>query len=202
MFGGDRLRINSPDSSPSLRSPARIRAPFLARPLARYSPLFFVLGFLAVLAVPALYTHHRNPDLLPSFFTASVPAHIVTPSGGNLELAYTLEARLSDLLARPALAQWEAELPSRHACPMFTYSRNTYFFHTDDKIQLWGSIGPTDVRRYRSKMVEYLRKVERSGKKLVWEKSMEDGVPKELRRGLIMSGGEKVSVSGRDSSRT
>jgi hypothetical protein len=60
-------------------------------------------------------------------------------------------------------------------------------------MQLWQSIGQTEIRKYRSKMVEYLRKVEREGKKLVWDKSMEDGVPKESRRGLIMSGGEGVS---------
>lgn len=46
-------------------------------------------------------------------------------------------------------------------------------------------------------MVEYMRKVERDGKNLVWDKSMEEGVPKESRRGLIMSGGEKVRLSKR-----
>ena len=46
-------------------------------------------------------------------------------------------------------------------------------------------------------MVEYMRKVERDGKNLVWDKSMEEGVPKESRRGLIMSGGEKVCLSKR-----
>jgi len=124
MFATDRLLIDSPDASPkTLGSPHRIRTPFLPRSLQRYSPLFFILAFLAVLAVPALYTHHQNPELLPSLFTATVPDHIVVPSGGRADLPYTLEARLANLLARPALAQWEAELPSRHGCPMFTYSR-------------------------------------------------------------------------------
>ena len=78
---------------------------------------------------------------------------------------------------------------------MYTYARNTYFFHDGDKPQQWEKIGPTEIRRYRQKMVEYLRSVEREGGKLVWEKGMDDAVPKESRRGLIYTGGEGVSDS-------
>lgn len=76
---------------------------------------------------------------------------------------------------------------------MFTYSRNTYFFHNEEKGGQWESVGPTEIRKYRSKMVDYLRDVERSGGKLVWEKGMDDHVPVDKRRGLILTGGQGVS---------
>lgn len=155
--------------------------------------LLMVLAAMGVLILPALYTHHRDPTYIPSLFHSSLPAHIVVPSGGNNDLPMTLEARLTDLLARPALEQWEAELASRHGCPFYTYSRNTYFFHTEDKVRLWEGISKSDIRRYRSKMVEYLRNVEREGQKLVWEKGMDDHVPLDRRRGLIFTGGKGVS---------
>lgn len=154
--------------------------------------LLLVLAAVGVLILPALYTHHRDPTYIPSLFQTSLPAHIVVPSGGN-DLPMTLEARLTDLLARPALEQWETELASRHGCPFYTYSRNTYFFHTEDKVKLWEGISKSDIRRYRSKMVEYLRNVEREGQKLVWEKGMDDHVPLDKRRGLIFTGGKGVS---------
>lgn len=123
--------------------------------------------------------------------------HIPQASGGlaeHLNIPLTLEARLSYLLSRPALHQWEAELPSRHGCPFYTYSRNTYFFH-DGKPEQWEQISPTDIRRYRSKMVDHLRSVEREGGKLVWDPSMEKDTPKDMRRGIILTGNEGVRLS-------
>ncbi|KAK1927346.1 mannosyltransferase putative-domain-containing protein [Papiliotrema laurentii] len=182
---GASLRISSPGAPPSPPlHPIRPSKVFRI-------PLFFALGLLLSLSLSALYAHHARPDLLPSFLVfSSTPSHIPRPSGGIHDLPLTLEVRLSWLLSRPALAQWEAELPSRHACPMFTYSRNTYFFHNGDVTDHWAAIGPTEIRKYRSKMVEYLRNVERQGGKLVWEKGMDDHVPKHLRRGLILTGGQ------------
>jgi alpha 1,2-mannosyltransferase len=69
-----------------------------------------------------------------------------------------------------------------------------YFFH-EGKQEQWERITPSDIRRYRSKIVDYLRGVERDGGKLVWDKSMEDGVPKEMRRGIIYAAGEGVSTA-------
>lgn len=177
---------STPPSSPKISAKKR--------KMGRPNALLILFGVLFALSLPALWAHHTNPELIPSFFTAStIPTHIPQPSGGIHDVPLTLEARLSWLLSRPALAQWEAELPSRHACPMFTYSRNTYFFHNGDITNHWESIGPTEIRKYRSKMVEYLRDVEREGGKLVWEKGMDDHVPENLRRGLILTGGQGVS---------
>jgi alpha 1,2-mannosyltransferase len=123
--------------------------------------------------------------------------HVPVANGGipeNIDVPLTLEARLSYLLSRPALWQWEAELPSRHKCPFYTYNRNVYFFH-DGKPEQWERVSPTDIRRYRSKMVDYLRGVEREGGKLVWDPSMEAGVPKDQRKGIIYAAGEGVSGS-------
>lgn len=105
----------------------------------------------------------------------------------------TLEARLNYLLSRPALWQWEAELPSRHGCPFYTYNRNTYFFH-DGKPEQWEAVSPTDIKRYRTKIVDYFRQVEREGGKLIWEPEMELGVPLDQRRGLIYTAGDGVST--------
>lgn len=202
--GYDRVSTGSPISPPPRpSSPKRYPKPPGVRSLpcisSRSTVLFFILGFLIVTTLPLAYVHRENPAISPAiaFLTGSShpPPWIPTPSGGVPGLPFTLEARLTDLLARPALAQWEAELPSRHACPMYTYARNTYFFHDGDKPQQWEKIGPTEIRRYRQKMVEYLRSVEREGGKLVWEKGMDDVVPKESRRGLIYTGGEGVSGS-------
>jgi alpha 1,2-mannosyltransferase len=155
------------------------------------TPLLAAILFLLAVTLPAAYTHHRDPTIIPSFFTTTtLPPWIPAASGGIRGVPLTLEDRLSYLLSRPALAQWEAELPSRHACPFYTYSRNTYFFHGEDKQQFWEATGPDQIREYRSKMVEYLRNVERKGGKLVWEKGMDGGKPK---RGLIMTGGQGVS---------
>ena len=160
--------------------------------LSRPSPLLLFATVLALITLPVLYTHRDHPALSFNLFTPKIPSHIPPPSGGIPGLPYTLEARISNLLGRPALDQWEAELPNRHACPMYTYNRNAYFFH-DDKPGQWERIGRMEIRRYRSKMVDYLRGVEREGGRLVWEPDMERDVPKDQRRGLIYTGGEGVS---------
>ena len=78
---------------------------------------------------------------------------------------------------------------------MYTYSRNTYFFH-DGKDQRWAEVNKHDIHEYRARMVEYLRDIERDGAKLVWEEGMDSHVPVDMRRGLIMTGGDGVSGLG------
>jgi hypothetical protein len=132
--------------------------------------------------------HRHSPEL---------SSHIAPPSGGipdEEDVPLTLEARLKYLLERPALEQFEAELPNRHACPMFTYARNTYFFH-EGKDEHWKAITANDVRQYRRRMVDYFRDLDDDGKtKLVWDKSMEANTPADQRRGIIYTGGEGVSI--------
>ena len=161
----------------------------------------FLLLAVGLVSVPLLTHQSVSPSSIQSYFNSNLVTtdislqHIPLASGGlddNLNIPLTLEARLSYLLSRPALAQWEAELPNRHACPFYTFSRNTYFFH-DGKPEQWEQIGPAEIRRYRSKMVDYLRGVEREGGKLVWDKSLEKDTPKEMRRGIILTGNEGVS---------
>ncbi|GMK55928.1 hypothetical protein CspeluHIS016_0209840 [Cutaneotrichosporon spelunceum] len=120
----------------------------------------------------------------------SLANHIAPPSGGIPDsdgIPLTLEARLSDLLKRPALDQYEAELQNRYSCPMFTFARNTYFFH-EGKDQGWHSISKADVTRYRQKMVDYFRDLDRRNVPLVWDRSMAKGTPGSKRRGIIYTG--------------
>ncbi|WVR09404.1 hypothetical protein IAU60_006471 [Kwoniella sp. DSM 27419] len=168
----------------------------------RFRPLqaFIVLGLLVVITLPLAHYHREKvSDYFASEYVTTDLSiqHIPQASGGlpdHLKIPLTLEARLHYLLSRPALHQWEAELPNRHGCPFYTYSRNTYFFH-DGKPEQWEQIGPTDIRRYRSKMVDYLRGVERDGGKLVWDKSLEQHTPVEDRKGIIFTGGESKTVA-------
>lgn len=205
----------TPQSS-DLGSPATLHShphlptrssPLKPSPMSRFTSFrlrtvhVFLLFAVGLIVVP-LIVSHDNPHLKSYFDSNYVTTdlstqHIPTASGGlgdHLNIPLTLEARLSYLLSRPALHQWEAELPSRHGCPFYTYSRNTYFFH-DGKPEQWEKISPTDIRRYRSKMVDYLRGVEREGGKLVWDESMQKDTPKDMRRGIILTGNEGVGLS-------
>ena len=200
------VRTTSPDTPAStFSSPRYLSASPIPKRLRtiRPSQVLLLLSLGALITLPFLFTHHSSSSLIPSFLSFrtadSSTQHIPAATGGlpdHLSIPITLEARLSHLLSRPALEQWEAELGSRHSCPFYTYSRNTYFFH-DGKPEQWERIGSTDVRRYRSKMVDYLRGVERAGGKLVWEPSMEAHVSLQDRRGLIFTGDEGVSPSFR-----
>jgi len=194
------IRTTSPETPASASgSPRYLRASPIPKRIRtiRSSQILILLSLGAVITLPFLFASRTT--LLPSFLTsANDPStqHIPAATGGladELKIPLTLEARLSHLLSRPALHQWEAELGSRHGCPFYTYARNTYFFH-DGKPEQWEKIGPTDVRRYRSKMVDYLRRVEREGGKLVWEPSMEAHVSTKDRRGIILTGDVGVSI--------
>lgn len=193
--------------STELGSPPSIRgSPLRPSPMSRFSSFrlravhVFLLLAVGLITVPLIYSH--DDPRIKSYFSPNQyittdlsTQHIPIASGGlaeNLNIPLTLEARLSYLLSRPALHQWEAELPSRHGCPFYTYSRNTYFFH-DGKPEQWEQITPTDIRRYRSKMVDYLRGVEREGGKLIWDESMQKDTPNDMRRGIILTGNEGVS---------
>lgn len=131
---------------------------------------------------------HRHSELLS--------AHIPPATGGipdDDDVPLTLEARLKHLLQRPVLEQFEAELPNRHGCPFYTYSRNTYFFH-DGLDERWHKVTKDEVRRYRQKIVDFFRTLDRENKPIVWDKSMEENTPVDQRRGLIYTGGEGVSA--------
>lgn len=121
----------------------------------------------------------------------------IPPPTGGLDpsvIPLTLETRLQYLLARPELNQWEVEYSNRYKCPFYTYNRNTYFFHVDgNKPEQWEALNSGDVARYRHTLVDYLRKVEKQGEKLVWEDGMDSHVPKNERRGLIFTAGDGVS---------
>jgi alpha 1,2-mannosyltransferase len=204
----------SSSSLPSERSVSPKRQPPSARSCRLHRPLhpFQFLG-LIILIISLTFIHPHSRAFATSYFSSTsnylsdylsdspgsshAISHIPPPTGGvpsHLRIPLTLEARLSYLLSRPALWQYEAELPSRHKCPFYTYNRNVYFFH-EGKQEQWERITPSDIRRYRSKIVDYLRGVERDGGKLVWDKSMEEGVPKEMRRGIIYAAGEGVCVA-------
>jgi alpha 1,2-mannosyltransferase len=197
----------TPTTPYELASPHTIRSPSRPSSMSRLSNFrlravhVFLLLAVGLISVPLVTQKSVSPAAIQSYFNSNLITtdmslqHIPLASGGlddNLNIPLTLEARLSYLLSRPALAQWEAELPNRHACPFYTFSRNTYFFH-DGKPEQWEQIGPDEIRRYRSKMVDYLRGVEREGGKLVWDKSLEKDTPKDMRRGIILTGNEGVS---------
>ncbi|WVQ79578.1 hypothetical protein IAT38_001678 [Cryptococcus sp. DSM 104549] len=187
-------------SSPT--SPAPPRRPMNIPLPARLRPVHALLALAALLLV-ALPLGHYHRDTVTDYFAADYVStdlstqHIPAASGGldsASGIPLTLEARVQYLLSRPALAQWEAELPNRHGCPFYTYARNTYFFH-DGKPEQWEQIGPTEIRKYRNKIVEYFRGVEREGGKLVWDKEMEKGVAPADRRGIIFTGGEGKTLA-------
>ncbi|WWC90587.1 uncharacterized protein L201_005523 [Kwoniella dendrophila CBS 6074] len=161
---------------------------------------FLILSILAIITIPFIHYHRENVnDYFKSQYVSYdlSQKHIPIASGGlekHLNIPINLESRLHYLLSRPALFQWEAELQNRHSCPFYTFSRNTYFFH-DDKPEKWEKITPNEIRRYRSKIVDYLRSVEREGGKLVWDKSMESNVPEADRKGIILTGGEGKTLA-------
>lgn len=177
----------------------------------RFKPLQLAIlfGIGLLIGLPLLAGSERR-DQLKDYFAKtamggntfahpSLHTHIAPPSGGISDsegLPLTLEARLKHFLSLPALDQWEAELSNRYACPMFTYSRNTYFFH-DGKDEGWKKITKDDVRRYRQKMVDYFRELDREGTKLVWDRSMEAKTRRGERRGIIYTG----SGAGKDLAR-
>jgi alpha 1,2-mannosyltransferase len=191
------VTLASPPTIFSPSRPSKMSMSRIANFRLRAVHVFLVLA-VGLISIPLLT--HQSPQIKSYFNSDYVTTdmslqHIPIASGGlddHLNIPLTLEARLSYLLSRPALHQWEAELPSRHGCPFYTFSRNTYFFH-DGKPEQWEQIGPTEIRRYRSKMVDYLRGVEREGGKLVWDKSMEKDTPVNMRRGIILTGNEGVS---------
>nr|XP_031863937.1 uncharacterized protein CI109_000581 [Kwoniella shandongensis]KAA5531009.1 hypothetical protein CI109_000581 [Kwoniella shandongensis] len=188
---------SSGSSPPYLRPPPPMSSKrFRLRPVQA----FLILSIIAIITLPFL---HQNRETVSSYLSSKYVVtdvssqHIPQASGGlpgHLNIPLTLEARLSYLLSKPALEQWEAELPNRHGCPMFTFNRNEYFAHNGKEDQ-WRNVGTTDIRRYRSKMVDYLRGVEREGGKLVWDKSMEAHVPVSERRGIIFTGGEGKTLA-------
>ncbi|WWC63550.1 uncharacterized protein I303_106154 [Kwoniella dejecticola CBS 10117] len=198
---------SSRSSSPQTQSYLLKSSP-LAYPMSssskrfRIRPIqaFIILSILLVVSLPLL--HYRREEVKGYFQSNYIKTdisqkHIPPPSGGlseHLKIPLTLEARLNHLLAKPALWQWEMELQNRHQCPFYTFSRNTYFFH-DGKPEQWEKVSPTEIRRYRSKMIDYLRTVEREGGKLVWDDSMERDIPLEDRRGIILTGGEGKSLA-------
>lgn len=166
--------------------------------------LLILLGIVAIIGLPLIAGSDRRALVTAwamggnRFTPDDLKYHIAPPSGGIPDeegVPLNLEARLKHLLSRPALDQWEAELSNRYNCPFFTYARNTYFFHEqDNKDEKWKALTKDEVKTYRRKMVEYLRQLDRDGKKLVWDKSMEANTPVNQRRGIIYTGGEGKTI--------
>lgn len=181
-------------------SPAKSRS-LLASPFPRTLRLRPVHILLVILGFTVLgpILHPSSRSVAYSYLSSSSThaPHIQPPTGGldPKIVPMTLEARLSYLLQRPALDHNQADMPSRYNCPSFTYNRNYYFFH-DGKPEQWERVNAGDVMRYRNRMVDHLRTVEREGGKLVWEKGMDSAVPKDQRRGLIFTAGDIVSGGG------
>lgn len=166
----------------------------------RIRPLPVILGVLGLLLLAGPILHPTPRAAIHTYLhshNAPPPYDGAQPPTGGLDPAVvpmTLEARLSYLMDRPALDHNMAELPSRYGCPSLTYNRDWYFFHNEKKGQ-WEHLTGGDVLRYRNKLVEYLRTVEREGGKLVWEDGMDSHVPSSQRRGLIFTAGDGVSSS-------
>lgn len=192
--GGDGLA--SPSSGPLYNFVNVKRSPAVRARLVR-NILLILAGVL--LAVSIL--NSAQPDAVRdgmSVLGDKVSSIRLWPtSGGGGGGGYAglkgLDDRLRDLMERPALDQWEMEPTNRHSCPMYTYSRNTYFYH-EGKGDQWSGIKRNDVRRYRNAIVSYLKEIEASGEHLVWSQSyIEDKSEGEVRRGIILTGGEGSS---------
>jgi hypothetical protein len=158
---------------------------FTFRPLT-----YIILGVVSLLIFTPYLLPSSTSSYLPSLTSSLLSLNPASP--GNADLPLTLEARLSDLLSRPVLDHWEAELTNRYHCPFYTYTRNTYFFHHQGNEEKWRALDKAEIRKYRNKIVEYLRGVESSGGHVVWEESMERDVPINMRKGIIMTGGDLV----------
>lgn len=192
-----------PRSSNEFKSSRLLQSPLPKRWRLRPLPVLFAILGLLLVAGPILHPTPRSAihsyisSTSSSFRHGSSSGYLggVQPATGGLDPAIvpmTLEARLSYLLSRPALDHPMAELTSRYQCPFQTYNRDWYFFH-NGKVEQWTALTGGDVMRYRNKMVEYLRTVEREGGKLVWEDGMDSHVPVDQRRGLIFTAGDGVS---------
>ncbi|CAK9781972.1 hypothetical protein CC85DRAFT_313059 [Cutaneotrichosporon oleaginosum] len=168
----------------------------------RVRPLHLILmaGIALIIGLPLLAGSERRDNLRAyiaktalggsTLVHPSMATHVAPPSGGIPDadgVPLTLEARLINLVNRPALDHWEAELPNRYACPMFTFARVTYFFH-EGKDPYWHGITKDQVRSYRQKMVDYFRELDRKNVPLVWDRSMENSTPRNMRRGIIYTG--------------
>ena len=68
-----------------------------------------------------------------------------------------------------------------------------YFYH-DGKESQWEAIKKDDVRRYRNAMISHLKDVEASGDHLVWTPDYLKDRGGSVKRGIILTGGEGVSL--------
>ncbi|KAJ9126143.1 hypothetical protein QFC24_002416 [Naganishia onofrii] len=143
--------------------------------------------FLLVLLTSLL--HATQPELVDHGYKVLSTAIYRNMGWKEKQEMMSLDARLRELLDRPALEQWEFEPLCRRGCPFYTYSRNTYFYH-DGKDSEWQAIGREDIRRYRNSMVSHLKDVEASGDHLVWTQDYLKDHGGSVKRGIILTGGE------------
>lgn len=80
--------------------------------------LFFVIVLSSLL-------HATQPELVDNGYRVLSNAVYRNMGWKEKQEMVSLDARLKELLERPALDQWEFETLCRHGCPFYTYSRNS-----------------------------------------------------------------------------
>lgn len=78
-----------------------------------------------VLIVLASLLHATQPEIVDHGYRVLSNAVYRNMGWKEKQEMISLDARLRDLLDRPALDQWQYETLCRHGCPFYTYSRNS-----------------------------------------------------------------------------
>ncbi|KAJ9118619.1 hypothetical protein QFC22_003839 [Naganishia vaughanmartiniae] len=139
-----------------------------------------LMAFLLVLLTSLL--HATQPELVDHGYKVLSNAIYRNMGWKEKQEMMSLDARLRELLDRPALEQWEFEPLCR-----------PYFYH-DGKDSEWQAIGREDIRRYRNSMVSHLKDVEASGDHLVWTQDYLRDHGGSVKRGIILTGGEGDNI--------
>jgi hypothetical protein len=125
---------NSPDRQ--WTAPAASAYPYAAglsttpnhHPLARLlrsAPLRNTALILFFVVVLSSLLHATQPELVDHGYRVLSNAVYRNMGWKERQEMVSLDARLKELLERPALDQWEFETLCRHGCPFYTYSRNS-----------------------------------------------------------------------------
>lgn len=78
-----------------------------------------------VLIILASLLHATQPEMVDQGYRVLSNAMYRNMGWKEKQEMISLDARLKDLLDRPALDQWQYEALCRHGCPFYTYSRNS-----------------------------------------------------------------------------
>lgn len=92
---------------------------FRSKPARNTALIVFVLILLSSLL------HATQPELVDHGYRVLSNAVYRNMGWKERQEMLSLDARLKELLDRPALDQWEFETLCRHGCPFYTYSRNS-----------------------------------------------------------------------------